>query len=151
MSFLRYPYQIDDSPFDTADESTTTGLDLSKLTRLQDVALLCRGPYVEWVTNTLHTIRSNCLQRMSLELPRHLNIRDEAWEEVHQEWLDLDCSLAQFLASRSLRFRVIHKRGMGGNGMIDRVARLLPELTRRGIVDIVEYSHRTRVKWCTLW
>jgi len=112
-----------------------TELDLSKLTRLQDVVFRYGEPNVEWVTKVLNTIGSKHLQHMSLELYCYLTIGDTIWERVRQEWLDLDCLLVRFWDSNSLRSRVTYRPV---KGMSDHMAGLLPELTRRGIVELVQ-------------
>jgi hypothetical protein len=120
-----------------ADASGTTGLDLSKTTKLRDVVFRCGMANIEWINKTLQTTEPKNLQHLSLALPRALDIRDTVWETVHQEWLDLDCLLVQFWTSHSLRPKVMCEPGKGGK---DYVARFLPELTSRGIVDLVECS-----------
>jgi len=112
--------------------SGTTELNLSKLTRLQDVVFLCQKPIVGWITTALNTIRSKRLQQLSLEFGRYVAIRDS--ERDPQEWLDLDYLLVRFLDSNPLRLRVTYK----SEGMSDHMAVLLPELTKRGIVELVQ-------------
>ena len=59
---------------------------------------------------------------------------------VHRDWEDLDRLLAQFSTPHSIRTRVMYKLADEGAVMKDRVPSLLPELSRRGLVDLVEYS-----------
>jgi hypothetical protein len=63
------------------------------------------------------------------------NIRRAIGEESSKQWLDLDHFLAQFWESRSIRPKFIStaKRGMG-----DHIGCLLPGITKRGIIDILE-------------
>jgi len=118
--------------------SKTTELNLSKLTRLQDIAFLCREPIVGWITTALNTIRSKRLQKVSLEFDHYLVIGDAIWERGRQEWSDLDCLLVRFWYLNPLRLRVTYKPV---EGMSDHMAGLLPELMRRGIVELVQSEH----------
>jgi len=118
--------------------SGTTELNLSELTRLRDVAFFCREPIVGWITKALDTIRSKRLQQVSLEFDHYVAIGDAIWERGRQEWSDLDCFLVRFLDSNPLRLRVTYKPE---EGMSDHMAGLLPELTRRGIVELVQREH----------
>jgi len=128
----------DGSPL-CADVSWRTGLDLSEATKLQNVVFRCMGQNVKWISKALHTARSGNLQHISLELPRRCRaVRDVTWETVHQEWAELDHLLVEFCASRLLRPKVIYEPGKLGEEMRDRATRLLPELARRGIIDLVQ-------------
>jgi len=122
------------------DVSGMTELDLSEVTQLRDVSFRFTRPNVKWISKALHTARSGNLQRISLEPPRHRNLAvgAAAWERVHQEWVELDQLLVQFWASHSLRPRVTYEPGRFGEEMRVYVAGLLPELTRRGIIDLVQ-------------
>jgi len=133
-----------------ADASEMAEFDLSEATKLRDVVFRCTKQRVKWISKALHTIRSRSLQRISLELPR----RDQAptgdaiWEAVHQEWVDLDHLLVQFWTSRSLRPTVMYEPGELEEEMRVYVATLLPELTRRGAIDLVRYPPWSKVE-CT--
>jgi len=63
----------------------------------------------------------------------------EVWEEARLEWLDLDRLLVQFWASHELRSRVVYTTAKEERDAKDRMAKFLPELTRRGIVDLGQY------------
>jgi len=103
--------------------------------------LQCTRPNVGWINKVLHTTKSGNLQRISLELPPPNPVLNGAahLEMIRQEWADLDHVLVQFWVSRSLRPKVIYEPGTEEDELMDRVARLLPELTKRGIIDLVEY------------
>ena len=120
-----------------------TGLDLSEATKLREVAFRCTEPNVKWISQALHTARSGNLQRISLELPRHRHaaIGAAVWETVHQEWAELDHLLVEFWVSHSLRPKVMYELGKWGEEMRVYVGSLLPELTRRGIIDLVQCPH----------
>ena len=55
---------------------------------------------------------------------------------AEQEWQDLDRVLLQFWTSHSIRPEI----GYDGGNFRELAPRLLPELTSRGIVDLVEYD-----------
>jgi len=59
-------------------------------------------------------------------------------EAVCREWQDLDHLLLQLWTSRSIRPKVVCKRGRREDGTRDVASRLLPELTKRGVVEVVE-------------
>ena len=59
-------------------------------------------------------------------------------ETVRRELQDLDHMLVQFWTSYSIRPQVMYDQLEGGEDMRDRVPDLLPELSRRGLVDFVE-------------
>ena len=115
----------------------TTAFDLSRAMKLRDVVFRSGEPKVEWITRALCTVESKHLQHMSLELPPYVPIGDTIWEGVRQEWLDLDYLLVKFWTSHSLRSKVMDRPRRGGKGMKDYVAGLFPELTKRGILDLV--------------
>jgi len=139
VCFLWSLYQNSHLPL-RADVSRRTDLDLSEATKLRDVVFRCARANVRWISKALHTARSGDLQRISLELPRHRQVAIEhaTWETVHQEWADLDHLLVQFWASHSLRPKVMYESGKWGKEMRDYATMLLPELTRRGIIDLVQ-------------
>ena len=121
-------------------EFWTTSLDLSKPTKLRDLALRCEEPTVQWITKTLRAVESINLQRTTLELPSDTAIRKTNWETVRQGWLDLDCLLVRFVASHSLRVKIMDGLMMEREDMRDHMARLLPELMKRGIDNLVEFT-----------
>ena len=94
------------------------------------------GLHAEWITKTLNTVKSKNLHSLSLKLPRS-GIEDPVWEVAHQEWLDLDRLLVQFWDSHKLRSKVIYATEKDAK---DEVAKFFPELTRRGIVDVLNES-----------
>ena len=86
----------------------------------------------------LQTIESEDLQRIIL-CPYDAALEDPT-DEVYLEWLDLDRLLVQFWTSRSIRPRVVYEPDERGLDMGDYAPSLLPELTRRGLVDLIERS-----------
>jgi len=116
-----------------------TGIDLSKAVKLRDVVFRCTGLHAEWITKTLNTVKSENLHSLSLKFPRS-GIEDPVWEVAHREWLDLDRLLVQFWDSHKLRSKVIYATEKGEKDAKDEVAKFFPELTRRGIVDVLNKS-----------
>ena len=100
----------------------------------------CARPNAKWISKALHTARSRNLQRISIEPPRrrHGSITAAVWETVHQEWADLDQLLVEFWVSHSVRPKMMYEPGTWGEEMGVHVGRLLPELTSRGIIDLVQ-------------
>ena len=129
----------------------TASINLSKATRLKDVAFWHGSQDISWVIRTLRTItpEHQDLRQISIHLPSHLtsfgvgtNIRQAVGEAVAQ-WLDLDHLLVQFWESRSIRPRVECMRlGEKQQNAEYCVECLLPEMTERGITDLVEYRKR---------
>ena len=112
-------------------------LDLSKATKLKDLHFWWRGLNVRWIIAALQTIESKKLERITVY---PLLVKSEIEDVVHRDWEDLDRLLAQFSTPHSIRARVMYKLADEGAVMKDRVPSLLPELSRRGLVDLVEYS-----------
>jgi len=121
--------------------SEAPSLDLSKAVKLKDVAFRC-GWLTQWVTTIVKTAKSENLQQITIVSFAATVTQIE--ETVYQQWQDLDHLLVQLWTSRSIRPRVVYKRTGGGDGMRDAASRLLPELTRRGFVDMIEPDE---LKW----
>jgi hypothetical protein len=120
-------------------------IDLSKATKLKDVVFRPEPRRVEWVITTLQTItlEHRDLRQISIHLPDYLtlavaliNLRQTTGEAGFEEWLDLDRLLIQFWESRSIRPNV---KSVTGGGMRDCIGLLLPQITKRGVIDILEH------------
>ena len=111
-------------------------LDFSKLTRLEVIRM--RGPSVLWIITTLQTAKSTNLRQITILPPFKIG----AWaeERFHQDWKDLDLLLLQFWTSHSIRPEIEYVGKEAGCELGELVPRLLPELTSRGIVDLVKYE-----------
>jgi hypothetical protein len=111
-------------------------IDLSKATKLKDVAFQLNSWSVEWVIAALRTAsKHRDLQHISIYVPHELTFGG-SHPTMHRQWVDLDHLLVQFWESRSIRPKVVFtKQGMG-----DYVKRILKETTGRGIIDLVECS-----------
>jgi hypothetical protein len=121
-------------PLSTSTARNSTPFDLSKLTKLKKVELGYCEPWVRWITTTLQTAESINLEEIVIH-PVNAPI---ASESVYREWQDLDYLLLQFWISRSIRPKIRHKWKGGRYYLRDLAPRLLPELTSRGVVDLIE-------------
>ena len=114
------------------DPSSTLSLDLSGVTKLEDLKFEWRNIRVRWVTTALGTVRSKFLEHITI----HPIVPGLIEEEVFEEWQDLDRLLVRFWTAHLIRPRVEYKEG--GNNLRNHILRLLPELTARGLVDLFE-------------
>jgi len=111
-------------------------LNLSKATKIKDLTFRWKRLSVQWITMTLRTVESKTLRHITIQP----TTADTIEETVHQEWQDLDRLLLQFWITHSIRPQVVYRVGRGGKDLRDHVPSLLPELTARGLVDLVEAS-----------
>jgi len=123
-------------PFTHVDASEVPSLDLSKASKLKYLEFLLTVPSVQWITTTLRSVESKNLQ--FIRINSFDNIREPVMEPFGQEWQDLDRLLVQFWASHSVRPRVEYIVEEGGKDLGGRAPSLLPELTRRGLIDLVQ-------------
>ena len=115
-------------PYPRVDASQTPIIDLSKATKLQDVEFQCKESNVQWIAAALHTAGSKIIHQVS--------IGHEAFSYVsRQECSDLDSSLVHLMTSHPLRLKIVHEPMDVPEGA---VAYLLPQITKRGVVDVVE-------------
>jgi hypothetical protein len=136
-------------PFDSlflflGESPTPAPIDLSKVTKLKDVIFRPNSWGAGWVVGTFQTIipKHRDLRQITIHIPYYMvraglfgDIRQAINETQYGQWMDIDRLLVQFWESRSIRPKVIctTKQGMGDN-----LGRLLPEITGRGIIDLVE-------------
>ena len=78
---------------------------------------------------------------ISIYLPTYngpgADVRQVVGEAVYGEWLDLDCLLVQFWELRSIRPKVRYSvMSKDKEKAINCVSRLLPEMTKRGVIDL---------------
>ena len=126
--------------------SGSGSFNLSKAMKLRDVVFRPESNSVEWIIMALQTITSKHKdpRRISVYVPHRLTIFSAGADimqhlgEASEEWLSLDRLLLQLLESRSVRLMVgCAKLGEEGQNTEYCFACLLPEITRRGIVDAV--------------
>ena len=124
-------------------------VDLSNATKLNDAAFRVISENVSWTTMALQTItpEHRDFRHISIFVPYHslhcvyprAQVERAVQETIYQQWLDLDGLLVQFWESRSIRPRVTCEMpAWEGQGVRDSIKRLLPEVTRRGIMDLLQ-------------
>ena len=84
------------------------------------------------VTAALQTMKSKTLQHITIHPAAAHAIEDT----LFQEWQDLDRLLVQFWTPHPGRIQVIYE--VNQRDLRDHMPSLLPELTTRGLVDLVE-------------
>ena len=137
VSFLQFPHLIDALPPHLAP--FTSSFNLSAAVKLARLAFLSTQPGVGWILETLQTVESRDLQEITLQF-EHNALMHGLDERVLQQWQDLDRLLVRFWTSHSIRPKVMYEGGMGWD-MRNDAPSVLPELTSRGLVDMVEYNH----------
>ena len=123
-------------------------IDLSKATRLKDIAFWPGGLTTQWITTALRIITSDHrdLQKIPLYIPygcvtnpTGAILRQVIEELAYEQRLDLDRLLVEFWELRSIRPKITNG-GMPRNDekgvMSDCMGRLLPEITKGGIIDL---------------
>ena len=110
-------------------------LDLSKARKLKDLLFWFGGLDVQRITMTLQTAQSKHLQQITI-YPRG-SFANPVEETVRRGWQDLDRLLVQFWTSHSIRPKITYDAGKGQDDWGVSAPMFVPELTRRGIVDLV--------------
>ena len=108
-------------------------LDLSKATELRLLTLWWRGSNIRRIIAALQTIESKKLARITIY---PVDLKKVIAETDRQDWKDLDCLLVRFSTSHSIRIHVMYAPVIGRGYTGGRILRLLPKLTKRGLVDI---------------
>ena len=106
-------------------------LDLSKATKLKYLDIRWAGLDVQWITTILQTAESEALQHITI-YPATANTIGEG---VYRDWQDLDRLLVQSSTFHPILVRVVCRVG---NNLRDCAPGLLPELTGRGLVELVD-------------
>jgi len=128
------------------DRSKVPLFNLSGATKLGDVVFRPTSLGIRWITMALQTItpEHRSLSQISIYVPDYLagakvdaNVKESIGEANFSQWLDLDHFLVQLWESRSVRPNVI--RAAVGRGMRDCIGSLLPEITKRGMIDLVDW------------
>ena len=108
--------------------------------KLRDLTFRCKGATIRWIVSALHTVESQTLHQITIH-PYTGTLRYSIYESIHRGWHDLDRLLVRFWTSHSIRPRLVYSPDSGGRDTRDHAPSLLPEMTRRGLVDLVEFSH----------
>ena len=125
-------------------ESVSASINLSKATKLRDVVFHPRSQNVDWILMALQTITPNHrdLRRITIYVPNCSSLfmvdtdsRRTITEAMRVQWLDLDLLLVRLSESHSIRPRVIRAVPKMIGGMGDYIGRLLPELTKTGVIN----------------
>ena len=128
------------------DEDTPIPIDLSKATKLREVAFRC-GSMTNgcgWIITALNTITSEHrdLKQISVQVPypsdeghRRRSIIERAEAEGRgRRWSDLDSLLVGFWESRSVSSKIVCPWTRDRTRAKDWAVYLLPETTKRGII-----------------
>ena len=136
VCFLLLQWLVDNLqlPMGLGTSTKPPPLNLSNATRLKNVELRWDTP-VQWITRTLQTAKSQCLRRVTIFAPP--SFTNSAQGTLHQEWEELDHVLVQLWTSRSIRPKFKYKETSESDDTGTKLRDLLPELTRRGIIDVV--------------
>jgi hypothetical protein len=121
------------------DHTPTSIVDLSGAPKLRD-AVFRSGPLqIEWIITALRTVtrKTQGLQQISIFI-HNMSIA-RIGGRIYQHWLDLDRLLVQLWESDSIRPKVIDATATLKDEQQMRVwfGCLLPEATKRGVVDLV--------------
>jgi hypothetical protein len=114
-------------------------LDLSKAIKLKELSFRCGDPNIQRITMVLRTVRSRDLQQITIHL--YTTSANLITEAVRQEWQDLDRLLLQFWISHSIRPKITYEADKRWDDLRTSGPGLLPELTKRGLVDLVKNRH----------
>lgn len=112
-------------------------LDLSKASKLKDLAFTCRSSNIHWVIAGLRTVESKNLQHITIHLKTPPGIRNSLDQ---RDWQDLDQLLVQSWTSHSIRPQLVYSPNSRGEETRNHTPSLLPEMTKRGLLNLVEYS-----------
>ena len=122
-------------------------IDLSKATKLKAARFSCVELRVEWIATALRTItpKHQTLRRIFIDIPPGYgvgaSIRQTLGETNYEQWLDLDRLLIQLWESNLIRPEVRYSCVLQDEKeVIDGVSDLLPEVTKKGIVNLAEYT-----------
>ena len=124
-------------------------INLSRATRLKVAHFWGDQLSAEWIIMALQTITSKHrdLRRISFHIPYHdtvgapsTDIRKIVGKTAYERWLDLDRLLVRFWESHSIRPKIAYpyRSEEGRKGGMHFVSRLLPEITKRRVVDLVK-------------
>ena len=122
-------------------------IDFSEVKKLKEVTLRCGNMDIMWIILALQTITSEHgdLQQISIRVPHHSNsianparTRQSVGEKIYSQWMDLDRLLVQSWEARAIRLKIMYSAYMKEEEATSvYVGVLLPEITKRGISELV--------------
>ena len=131
--------------------SGPTSIDLSKASKLRDVVFWPMSPTVTWIVTALETVapKHRDLRQILIHIPFDLffinayardSVRRIIGEAAFKELLGLDDLLVRLWESRSVRPKVTLHTSMKEvkQGVKYCIGYLIPETTKRGIINLVE-------------
>ena len=147
LEYLELEYLTDStldsisSPVPSFPDNPLTGLtppsriNLSGATKLESIVFICSAQSSEWIIATLETLMPNNrdLRQISIRFPFTVGHAEE--RDPGLRWSDLDRLLVQICE----QYPVCVKVSSRWRQMIEsRVGKLFPEMTERGLVDLVD-------------
>ena len=123
-------------PTDVDVSTALPPLTLSKATRLEDLEFYLSTETVQWITRTLQSAKSEHLQRITISTTS-FSFSDLDQATVRHGWEDLDHVLVQLWTSYSVHPRIKCAKTLEFEYVEGQVQVLLPELTSRGIIDVI--------------
>ena len=136
--FFSGPYYLIGTSSLHLDPPTTTSFDLSRATKLKELVFRCARPDAQWMAVALQTIKSKRLRQITINPYGTAFVLNATEEMIYREWEDLDRLLIQLWTSRSIRPKVVYEVRGEERSLGKYAPNLLPELTRGGLVDVVE-------------
>ena len=129
------------------DYSWEALIDLSKATKLKDVTLQFQGLSVGWVTSTLKTITSEHRDLQEISIKGRALSDSTSWPAnataaqyyIWEQWADLEHTLIHLWELHAIRTKVEYY-SMKREESREFMGSLLPEATKRGIVELVDIS-----------
>ena len=115
--------------------------------KLGDVVFRLQSLSVEWVATILRTITSENRDLRQISIYVHFDstltraaadVRQTVGERIVGEWSDLDHLFVQLWESRSIPPKVVSGTPNEEQGTRDCILRLLPEITKRDWMFVVE-------------
>ena len=134
-------------PVSVPEHSWEALIDLSKATKLKELKLHFQDLAVAWIASTLKTITSKHMDLREVLITGQALFSSTDWstnaaavgDSTRTQWVDLERIIIQLWESHSVRTKVKYysmRREESNELMRD----LLPEATRKGVVELVDIS-----------
>ena len=115
-------------------------IDFSKAVKLKKVVFRFEALNDVWVASSLKTLTTNHrdLSQISIDIPGgYLVSSQQTMGEVNRQWEELDRALVQLWELNKIHTQAIY-REIREEGAYEHVEKMLPEMTKRGIVELVK-------------